>query len=178
MESNQYVPQGVRDNRGRFVVGHKTLSDYNSTLGAWRKNGGTSNNSGWHHTEEAKKKIGLAARRKYTVEQRRNMGLGKLGDKNPQWRGGITPVHKVIRRSTKFKEWRISVFERDDYTCQDCGIRGGTLHPDHIKPFAYFPESRFDVNNGRTLCENCHRKTETWGNRGQQLAKQLNLQTV
>jgi 5-methylcytosine-specific restriction endonuclease McrA len=63
----------------------------------------------------------------------------------------------------KFRRWREAVFKRDDYTCQFCKERGGELHPDHIKPFALFPRLRFDINNGRTLCVACHRKTPTWG---------------
>lgn len=75
----------------------------------------------------------------------------------------ITPENKRLRRSKEFANWRKAVFERDNYTCQICYVRGGVLHPDHIKQFAYYPELRFELSNGRTLCESCHRKTETWG---------------
>lgn len=80
------------------------------------------------------------------------------------WRGGVTPVNKRIRMSLENRIWRKTVFERDDYTCQSCGERGGDLHADHVMPFALYPELRFDVLNGRTLCVTCHRKTDTWGN--------------
>ena len=171
-----------RDSKGHFIKGHKSLSDWESTLGAWMKAGNhaTRGKIGvFHHTDESKKKIGDAFRgKKLSLEFRKKISMAKLGDKNPQWKGGITPVHKTIRRSTEFKEWRKSVFERDNYTCQECGVRGGTLHPDHIKPFAYYPELRFSLDNGRTLCVDCHKKTDTWGNKGRHLARQLNLQTV
>lgn len=49
-----------------------------------------------------------------------------------------------------------------DYKCVICG-KGGKLQSDHIKPFALYPELRFDVNNGRTLCISCHIKTDTYG---------------
>ena len=60
------------------------------------------------------------------------------------------------------KQWRKDVFERDDYRCMSCGDRGVKLHADHILPFAYFPRLRFDINNGRTLCVDCHKQTETY----------------
>lgn len=76
---------------------------------------------------------------------------------------GITPINERIRKSSKYRAWRNKVFERDDYTCQICGKRGGNLHVDHIKPFAIYIELRFDLANGRTLCIPCHRKTESYG---------------
>lgn len=62
------------------------------------------------------------------------------------------------RASTAYVNWRQSVFERDNYTCQHCGKRGGTLNAHHIKPYAKYKELRTDVDNGITLCEECHRK--------------------
>lgn len=79
------------------------------------------------------------------------------------WKGGVTAIHKMIRESAEYKHWRKAVFARDNYTCQECNERGGELHPHHIKPFADFPETRFDINNGVTLCKKCHEKTPTYG---------------
>lgn len=79
------------------------------------------------------------------------------------WKGGITPINLLIRGSVEMKLWRLDVFNRDKYTCVLCGQKGGDLQADHIKPFAYYPELRFDRQNGRTLCKSCHRKTDTYG---------------
>lgn len=94
----------------------------------------------------------------------------QVGDKNPSWKGGVTSKNKLIRGSVQYKKWRNSVFERDCYTCQHCNAKSGKgkhvqLNADHIKPFALFPELRFELSNGRTLCVECHRKTNTWGGR-------------
>lgn len=98
-----------------------------------------------------------------TEEWKRNISLSQKGEKAHNWQGGKTEINKRLRRGREFKQWREEVFKRDNWTCQHCKQRGGRLHPDHIKPFALYPELRFDVNNGRTLCESCHHKTDTWG---------------
>lgn len=89
-----------------------------------------------------------------------------IGNNNPSWKGGITPINHKIRTSTDYAKWRKAVFNRDNYACVNCGdSKGGNLEADHIKPFAYYPELRLVVSNGQTLCKNCHRNTPTWGER-------------
>lgn len=90
------------------------------------------------------------------------------GENHWNWKGGITPMNHKIRMSFEYKLWRKAIFERDKYCCIWCGIKSQKgirviLHADHIKPFAIFPELRFAIDNGRTLCKNCHRKTDTYG---------------
>lgn len=89
----------------------------------------------------------------------------RSGQGNSNWKGGITPINKKIRASNQYKEWRTKIFERDNYTCAWCGQHGGQLNADHIKPFALHPELRFDLINGRTLCVECHKKTDTYLNK-------------
>ena len=85
------------------------------------------------------------------------------GRTHGNWKGGVTPITFKIRNSLKYKEWRLKIFERDKYTCVCCGKIGGMLNADHIKPFSLFPELRFKLSNGRTLCVPCHKKTDTYG---------------
>jgi 5-methylcytosine-specific restriction endonuclease McrA len=85
------------------------------------------------------------------------------GDRHPQWRGGVTPENERLRKSPEYKLWRKAVFERDKYTCIFCGQVGDDLVADHIKPFSLFPELRFAIDNGRTLCDKCHKITDTYG---------------
>lgn len=122
-----------------FQKGHKKLG------GFW---------IGDKHTQSSKEKI-------------RQSLFGKRGALARNWQGGKTKQNIIIRYSTEAKNWRKSVFERDKYVCQFCGVHSGlgksiVLHADHIKPFAYFPELRFDINNGRTLCRECHKKTDSY----------------
>ena len=70
---------------------------------------------------------------------------------------------KSIRASKEYYQWRKAVYERDHYTCQNCGKVGGKLNAHHIKPFKRFPELRFDVNNGITLCFECHKLAHEGG---------------
>lgn len=81
------------------------------------------------------------------------------GSNNPNWKGGITPeIHKA-RTISEYREWRTAVFERDHFACTRCGDnKGGNLHAHHIKKFADFPELRYKVSNGVTLCFDCHAK--------------------
>lgn len=69
-------------------------------------------------------------------------------------------IDRCIRYSKEAEDWRKAIFERDKYTCRDCGKVGGHLEAHHLKPFAYFPELRFDSANGITLCRKCHDKTK------------------
>lgn len=127
---------------------HYSLStEFKPGQPSWNKGLKRSGMSGKHHSEATKKK----------------MRLSSSGSRASNWKGGISPLNKIIRRSLQYRIWRELVFKRDNYTCIWCNKRGGELHPDHIKPFSLFPELRFDINNGRTLCIECHKQTDTYG---------------
>ena len=84
------------------------------------------------------------------------------GKNHYNWKGGKTSEREKLRKSLEYKLWRTAVFERDNYTCIWCGERGGRLNADHIKPWCDYPELRFAIDNGRTLCEDCHKTTPTY----------------
>ena len=97
------------------------------------------------HSQEARDRIS-----KFQRENPRRGGLSY------NWSGGTgTERHKDMGKF-EYKDWRKAVFSRDDFTCQVCDVRGGHLHADHIKTWADYPELRYDVDNGRTVCRACH----------------------
>ena len=81
--------------------------------------------------------------------------LALSGDKNPAWKGGITPEILKQRVSTRYEVWRDEVYKRDNATCQKCGAKE-KLHVHHVIGFAN-KEIRADANNLVLLCVKCHR---------------------
>jgi hypothetical protein len=119
---------------------------------------------GKKHTKESKEKISLASKgRKLSTESRIKLSENRKGEKGSNWRGGLSTINKIIRKSIEYRLWREAVFSRDNWTCQKCKKRGKTLHPHHIKGFALYPELRFAIDNGITLCEDCHKLTPNYG---------------
>ena len=85
------------------------------------------------------------------------------GRNNPNWRHGeikqLRAERRLAARTPEYKAWQLAVLVRDNYTCQLCGTKENPIETDHIKPWAYFPEIRYSVSNGRALCRSCHRQT-------------------
>lgn len=134
------------------------------------------NPENWKHTEATKKKVSISKKgtpawnkgKPAPWASKRNALL--CGDKSPVWKGGVTSLRHKIYNSAEYKLWRKAVFARDNYTCIWCSAKSGNgvtvvLNADHIKPFALFPELRFAIDNGRTLCVPCHQTTDTFGGR-------------
>ena len=119
----------------------------------------------------------------HALEAKEKMRKSSSGEKGTNWKGGITDESYRIRRSGMYADWRAEVFKRDNYTCQCCGLRSEKgsrvrLNADHIKPFAFFPDLRFELSNGRTLCEPCHRRTPTWGAQKDFTGQQATLEST
>lgn len=78
------------------------------------------------------------------------LGRNTTGEHNPNWKGGHS------NRSAKQHKWATDVISRDKATCQKCGATGVELHAHHLKSFKDYPEQRWDLDNGLTLCHRCH----------------------
>ena len=137
-----------------------------------------SRNSSWFAIDHAvpikwKEKIGNSpyhkSKRSELSNTRRSIALkgkkklpehiAKLSGPNHwNWQGGISGLPENSRQTAEYDEWRLAVYKKDHYTCQDCGHRFNGIVAHHIKSFAGFPELRYNVENGITLCRSCHLK--------------------
>lgn len=124
-------------------------------------------NTGKEWDEESKKKMSDARRGRFR------------GENHPGWKGGTDVFRESVRNLYESKKWRSDVFERDNWTCQTCGVRGAALEAHHIKPFyiirneynmkkvedALGCKELWEITNGVTLCKGCHNLTkgkEVW----------------
>lgn len=173
-----YIPKAwVKKGEGKYCCNdhkHKDMSKRFSGENSWNWQGGLT----YPHCMDCGKQIKHGHKRckncasiHNSGKNNCNYGKGKYGKENPNWKGGITPLCEQIRHSEKYNEWRLAVFTQDNFTCQDCGSKiSGTLNAHHIKEFikilrennittfeqALTCERLWDVNNGITLCEDCH----------------------
>lgn len=137
-------------------------------------------------SEEHKIKISLSNKgknkgRKMPIEYRMMLSKLRSGSNHPNWQGGKTEKNRALRHTIEYRNWREAVFLRDDWTCVFCGVRGVYLEADHIKPFCDYIDLRFDISNGRTLCRDCHSKTDTYkgkSKKGKTKACVLNTTTI
>ena len=122
---------------------------------------------GKKHTPEANQKNSDAHKGKpawnkgkpspWTSKRNKETNHLKRGENAHHWKGGTygTERHRDMGRQ-EYKQWRSDVFQRDNWTCQTCKTRGIYLEAHHIKSWAKFPELRYEVSNGITLCLPCH----------------------
>lgn len=122
-------------------------------------------NSEWHKgkkfTEAHKIKISEANKGKICSEETKEKiskkAKERVGKLSSNWRGGITPIHKKIRNSVEYALWRDACLRRDNFTCQKCKQSGGILRVHHKNNFSSFVDIRLNIENGITLCQECHR---------------------
>lgn len=142
--------QKIRPSQG-FQKGHGLIGNSTGSKGKT-----------WKLSDDVKKRMSIAQKLKYQNNPELKLHLkGKglvheRGDKHHNWKGGITNEKKIIRQRIEMKLWRKACLERDNFTCQKTGKRGGNLEVHHINNFADFPELRTSIENGVTLSKSAH----------------------
>jgi len=102
-------------------------------------------------------KPGNTAGKTWKISKEKLKNFGKIkGSDHPNWKGGKTKYYKHSTQTRAYAEWREEVFKQDDYICQICNKKGVYLHPHHIKGWTKYPQLRYEINNGLTLCKSCH----------------------
>lgn len=79
------------------------------------------------------------------------------GENHYNWDYNKTPEERDSIRDEADKKWAKRIKEIDNYTCQCCGVRGVVLVSHHLNNYSKYVEERTDLNNGITLCQNCHK---------------------
>lgn len=82
-----------------------------------------------------------------------------IGERNPNWKGGISSERDRIKATEEYKNWRLSVYRRDRFKCVCCLRNDRGLQAHHLKPFRDRSDLWFSVDNGITLCDVCHKQT-------------------
>jgi len=171
-----------KDKLGRFVKGHKSILTEESFEKIKKNNARYWLGKKHPPSEETRLKRSRAlkgkARPQWVIDK--IIKSQPIGSKHHNWKGGITPLRERIWHRKEYVLWRNHIFQRDNFICVLCKKRSGTLNADHfpmtfsdiLKDFkiktvqdARMCQKLWDINNGRTLCLSCHRKTETWGGR-------------
>jgi len=108
---------------------------------------------GRHHTEESKIKIGLKSKnRECKDETRKKMSLVRIGEKNANWKGGISLEPYCFEFTKDLKEF---IKERDFYKCRNPNcVNGKHLCVHHVD----YNKKNCILENLITLCFSCNSK--------------------
>ncbi len=176
-----------RDANGRFIKGQPS---WNKGLhiclgGGWPK-GKPSLSKGKHiQTNTGRTHIKKGQRLSPKTEFKKGQTSWREGKKFPElsginhhnWKGGISPLRNKIMGTFEYRQWRSDIFTRDKFTCQKCNQEGGDLEAHHVISFnslirkheitmvkqALTCAELWNINNGLTLCVDCHKKTDNFG---------------
>ena len=148
------------------------------------KEGPTKGRSTWIKglTKESDSRVAVMATKvsQTRKQQFANGTRSNKGTLNPNWKPASerrTLLGVAIRQTEKYSEWRMAIFQRDNFKCVQCGNGSKAINADHIKKFAEMLQENnvksvkdglacdplWDTANGRTLCVDCHKQTDAYG---------------
>ena len=183
---SEEIKKKISRNSSRHFLGKHHTKEAKEKIR--QANLGSKNSLGFKHTEEWKRKhIERMRGNKYGLGNHVLLGFKHSMEtriKKSMRRGnqiynykGTTPLYEQIRKNFKYRQWRDDVFMRDNFTCQECGLHSGCgkaiyLHAHHIIFFsdiveryeiltfkeAMNCEELWNMNNGQTLCKDCHKQ--------------------
>ena len=131
------------------------------------------------HTQpmlDALKKAHLENPEKYKLLAISNLPKTLRGDKNPNWKGGITLKTRGLRATQEYENWRKIVLKRCKNKCVDCGVLDN-LEVHHISPLVENDEFIFEPANGVVLCVGCHLKIPR-GRKGGSFKEMVRILTI
>lgn len=81
----------------------------------------------------------------------------RVGENHPLYDFSMSDEERFERRrDTEYRSWRKEILKRDNYECQCCGKDDGAMCSHHIYNYKDYKHMRTEINNGITLCEECH----------------------
>lgn len=99
------------------------------------------------------------------------------GENNFNYNPNLTQEERELKRyifgDDSYKDWRNSIFKRDNYTCQCCEKVKGYINAHHIDGYNWCKEGRVHINNGITLCRDCHKTFHILYGKGNNTYEQL-----
>ena len=178
MLPGQYIRTNeIREKNRNALLGRKLSKETIEKIG--------NSNRGKIRSDESKKKYSLAKlgrpRPQHVKDRLREIAKQRTREKNTNWRGGKTPLIISIRTSYKYNQWRLDVFERDSFICRVCGEKSsGNIEAHHIIKLASLIHQHsihniekailcrglWDLDNGLTLCLECHKLTDNYKFKG------------
>lgn len=148
-----------RNKLGQFVKGY--IPWHKGLKGVMHDQGGEKNPMwGKKHSEKTLKKMRESHKGHLVSEDtKEKIGLANSGEKSYRWIKDRSTLEKNKRNDPEYKQWVKKIKERDNNICKlknkDCY---GYKVAHHIKGWAEYPELRYKVNNGITLCQAHHPK--------------------
>jgi 5-methylcytosine-specific restriction endonuclease McrA len=145
---------------------------------------------GWHgkHSEKTKEmlrkrskeqfKNGMSQKTREKIRDTMKKKRIMVGEGHWNWQGGKSKIRDRLKHTLQYSKWRLAIYVRDGFKCQNCGQVGYKLHAHHIKPLSKILKEEniktveeamkcqeiWNIGNGITLCEECHKETESYLN--------------